>query len=217
MSHPPPPGFPQRPPMAGNFPTAKDKEELKGRPHQCWDNGALCPPNQSRGRKASGRWGPSCLHPGNLCLPGPHPDPRQAGYKGILARILQGPPRVRGTGCIWQTMPAPQWSLCAGFPSGGKEGTISGATSCWAGITAPELPPRPRIWGTARSRPGRKAGILGWVRDPVLASRPSALSLGGSGSRKRPEELGRERRLGGVDLLPIRRPQSLISCQHSGP
>lgn len=59
---------PQLPPKAGNFPTAKDKEELKGRPRQCWDNGALCPPNQSRGRKAEGRWEPSCLHAGKKVL-----------------------------------------------------------------------------------------------------------------------------------------------------
>jgi len=70
------------PPMAGNFPTTKDKDELRGCPRQCWDNGALCSQNLSRGRRTKGRWGPSCLHPGKHCLPGPHPDPLPSRVQG---------------------------------------------------------------------------------------------------------------------------------------
>lgn len=58
---------------------------------------------------------------------------------------------------------------------------------------APGAPAPPAIWGSAGSRPDRqrKAGILGWARDPVLlVSRPSALSPGGSGSRKGPRYWG---------------------------
>lgn len=86
------------PPMAGNFPTTKDKDELRGRPRQCWDNEALCFQNQSRGRRAKGRWGPCCLHTGKPCLPGPHPDP--------LPSWVQGDP---GQKPVWPTQGGRHW------------------------------------------------------------------------------------------------------------
>ena len=145
------------PPMAGNFPTKKDKDELRGRPSQCWDNEALCSQNQSRGRKAKGRWGPSCLPPGKYCLPGPHPDP--------LPSRVQGDP---GQNPAWPTQGGIHWvhqadnasssmvPLCGGvLPQDGRKEPSLSPVSCWADIRAPELPPRPHIWGSARTRADR--------------------------------------------------------------
>lgn len=127
--------LPATSPMSGNFPTAKDKEELRGRPCQCWDNGALCPGNQSRSRKAKGRWGPSCLHPGKPCLPEPHPETLPSWVEGGPGQILHGPPREGGAECIRQTMQAPQWPLCVRFPQEERKEPSPVAASCWAGIT----------------------------------------------------------------------------------
>lgn len=72
--------------------------------------------------------GPSCLHQGSTACQDPTQTHCQAGYKGILARILHGPLREGDTAFIRaETMPAPEWFLCAGFPLRRKEGTISGS------------------------------------------------------------------------------------------
>lgn len=33
-------------PYGWEFPITKDKDELRGRPRQCWDTGALCSQNE---------------------------------------------------------------------------------------------------------------------------------------------------------------------------
>ena len=130
-----PPSLP--PSMAGHFPTAKDKKELRGYPRQYWDNGALWPTNQNRGRKAKVRWGLSCLHPGKSCLPGPHPEP--------LPSRVQGDP---GQNPAWPTQGGRRWvhredntspsmvPLCNAPPQEGRKKPSPVPASCWAGITA---------------------------------------------------------------------------------
>lgn len=80
----------------------------------------------------------------------------QAGYKGILARILRGPLREGDAGFIRQTMPAPQWSLCAGF-SLRTEGRNHLCLPLPAG----------RISGHRSSHPARTSGVQ---RDPGLTA-----------------------------------------------
>ena len=67
-----------------------------------------------RGPRAGG--GLAACTQGSTACQDPTQTHCQAGYKGILARILHGPLREGDTGFISQTMPAPEWFLCAGFP-----------------------------------------------------------------------------------------------------
>lgn len=92
------PPLPATPTWLGISQFAKDKEELRGRPRQCWDNEALCPRNQNGGRRAKGRWGPSCLHSGKSCLPGPHPDSLPSRAQGDPG---QNPARPTQGGRHW--------------------------------------------------------------------------------------------------------------------
>lgn len=171
-------------PHGWEFPKAKDKEELRGRPRQCWDNGALCPRNQSRGRKAKGRWGPSCLHPGKPCLPGPHPELPPSRVQGDPGQNPAWPTQEEDTGCIRQTVPVPQWSLCVGFPLR-REGTISSASfllgrhHCW-GASVPT-----RVSGAQRG-----PGLTAERRQGSCSPCPMALSPRGRGSRKDPGNWG---------------------------
>lgn len=112
-----------------------------------------------------------CTQERKCCLPGPHPDPLQSRFKGILARILQGPPMERGTGCVWQTMLATQCSLCAGVPlrrlgrNHLRRGFLLG------GLHGPPEP-RPRPLSGAQRGPGLTAeGRQGsWVGRGILFS-----------------------------------------------
>lgn len=117
----------------------------------------------------------------------------QAGYKGVLARILHGPPRVGGAGCIGQTMPAPQWPLCVRFPQEERKEPSPVPASCWAGITTGGHRCPSHIsgaqWGPDLTAEGRQ-GSRGWARGPVLVIGPQ------SSRQERPGELGRRQGLG---------------------
>lgn len=65
----------------------------------------------------------------------------------------------------------PSMALCAGFPSGQKEGTISGACFLMGGYGGPGIAPaRLRTLGF-RPEPLKKDRDLGMAQDPVLVSR----------------------------------------------
>lgn len=166
------------PPMAGNFPITKDKAELRGRPRQCWDNGALCPGSQSWGRRAKGRLGPSCQHPGTPLLARTPPRPTaKPSTRGILARVLYGPPRREALGAPGsQANASPSMvSLCKVSPSGQRKEPSPVPASCRAGIT-PRKPLPPAHLRTTRSRPEP----LQEARDPVLlVGRPSQAEVPG--------------------------------------
>lgn len=183
------PGMPLSPPpsMAGNFPTAKDKEELRGHPRRYWDNGALCPTNQNRDSKAKGRWGLSCLRPGKSCLPGPHPEP--------LPSRGQGDP---GQNPAWPTQGGRRWVHQADNASPsmvplcnaplGREGRNHLRCPLPAGqaslLGAGGGHQRPALTYRAQGGPGLTAdGRLGW--DPVfLDCRPSAPEAGVAGKAR---------------------------------
>lgn len=83
--------------------------------------------------------------------------------------------------------------LCGGSPQEVRKEPSPARLPAGRASRPPGAPAPPAIWGSAGSRPDRrrKAGILGWARDPVLlVSRPSALSPGDSGSRKGPRYWG---------------------------
>lgn len=65
---------------------------------------------------------------------------------------------------------SPSMALCAGFPSGQKEGTISGACFLMGGYSGSGIAPaRLRTLGFRRE-PLKKDRDLGTARDPVLVS-----------------------------------------------
>lgn len=159
------------PPKHGwEFPTSQRKAELRSRPHQSWDNGALCPPNQSCSRRAKGRWGPNCLYQGKPCLPEPHPDPVPS-ENPVDAGQRPRWPTLAGRHRVHQADNAsPSMALCAGFPSGQKEGTISGACFLLGGYGGSGIAPaRLRALGF-RPEPLKKDRDLGMAQEPVLVS-----------------------------------------------
>lgn len=167
------------PNMAGNFPVAtKDKAELRGRPRQGWDNGALYPRNQNWvGGPSQGRWGPS-----SLCTQGlpacqdPTQTHCQVGGKGEswLEPCTAHP---GGRHCVCQqTMPGLQWCLLCRVSPLRTDGRNHLRYPLPAGRALPfRNSSRLHIWehqGPDLS-PRRKPGILGGAR-----------ALGGRGSQK---------------------------------
>lgn len=141
--------------------------------------------------RAKGRWGLNCLYQGKLCSPEPHPDPVLSEIPGDPGQSHRWPTQA-GRHRVHQTDNAsPSKALCAGFPSGQKEGTISGACFLLGGHGGPGIAPaRLRTLGF-RPEPQKKDRDLGMAQDPVLVC-----CTPWQRQPEWPEELGRRRGLG---------------------
>lgn len=143
------PGMPQpATSMAGSFPTASDREALRGRPASA---GTMepCAPGVGAGAGRPQAGGGAGLHPGRPCLPGPHPGPLPGGTRGSWPD-----PAWPSRGRRWVRQAdnaSPQWPLCARPPRPqGRTEPTPAAASCWqAPLLGAPAPRPPRAPGPA--------------------------------------------------------------------
>lgn len=110
------------------------------------------------------------VYQGKPCLPEPHPDPVPSEILGDTGQSPKWPTQA-GRHRVHQADNASfSMALCAGFPSGQKEGTISGACFLMGGYGDSGIAPaRLRTLGF-RPEPLKKDRDLGMAQDPVLVS-----------------------------------------------
>lgn len=124
-------------------------------------------------------------------MPEPHPDPVPSEIPGDTGQSPRWPTQAGRHREHQADNASPSMALCAGFPSGQKEGTISGASFLMGGYGGSGTAPACLCTLGFRPESLKKVRDLGMAQDPVLVS----CTLW-QREPEWPEELGRGRGLG---------------------